>query len=171
MKMAAVGFYLVASLGLSATRAAAQEVSVDYDRQADFSKCATYAWAPGTPSGNPLADRRIVEAIDAALASKGFRKSEENPGCLVTYHASVKEQKSLRVWESGFRFRGGVSSVDVDSVLNGMLVVDIADAGKKQLIWRGVAKDTISDKPEKNQKKLAKVVEKLFKDVPPGSGK
>lgn len=161
--MAAV---VVAGLGVAAS-AGAQEVNVDFDRKADFSQCATYAWAKGQPAENPLADRRIVEAIDGALAAKGWRKVEENPGCYVAYQASVKEQKSLEVWRPGpWRFAGGMGSVDVKTILNGMLVVDIGDAAARQLIFRGVAKDTLSDKPEKNQKKLAKVVEKMFKTLP-----
>jgi hypothetical protein len=30
-----------------------------------------------------------------------------------------------------------------------------------------VARDTVSDKPERNHAKLAKSVEKMFKDLPP----
>src|SRR6185295_17259318 len=158
-------------LGLGATSAAAQDVKVDYDPKADFSRCVTYAWSKGQPAQSPLVDKRIIDAIDAALAAKGWRKVPENPGCYVTYQASLKEQKSLQVWESGFRFRGGISSVDVKTVVNGMLVVDIGDAAARQLMWSAVATDTVSDKPEKNQKKLAKVTEKMFKDLPSGSGK
>lgn len=162
--------FVLVGLGLC-TSAAAQDVNVDFDRQADFSKCATYAWAKGQPAESPLVDKRIVNAIDDALASKGMRKTQDQPGCYVSYQASLKEQKSLQVWETGaWRFRSGIGSVDVKTVLNGMLVVDIADASR-QLLWRGVAKDTVSDKPEKNQKKLTKVMEKMFKDFPSGTAK
>jgi len=154
-------------LGLLATSAAAQDVTVDHARQADFSRCRTYAWAQGQPALNPLADANIVEAIDAALASKGWRRVEANPGCYVMYQASLREQKGLQVWGNGPRFFGGMASVDVKTVVNGMMVVDIGDAASQQLLWRAVAKDTLSDKPEKNKKKLAKCMEKMFKDFPP----
>jgi hypothetical protein len=171
MSKTAVAFSIfVACLGLGATSATAQDVSVDYDRKADFSRCATYAWAEGQPAQNPLVDRRIVDALDAALAARGWRKVQDSPGCYVTYHASVREQKGLQIWDGGGRFRGGFGSVDVTTVLNGMLVVDIDEAANRQLIWRAVAKDTLSDKPEKNDRKLAKCVEKMFKDFPPASG-
>jgi len=45
----------------------------------------------------------------------------------------------------------------------GALVLDFYDAHNKQLIWRGVSQDTLSDKPEKNGKKLEKSVDKLTK--------
>jgi hypothetical protein len=46
-------------------------------------------------------------------------------------------------------------------------VVDLFDTRSKQLVWRGVATDTLSEKPDKNVKKLNKAVEKLFKNFPP----
>jgi hypothetical protein len=159
-----------AALGLAVTSASAQDVTTDFDRRADFSKCATYAWAAGQPAGDPLADKRIVDAIDGALAAKGMKKVEQGPGCYVVYNGSVREQRSLQVWEPG-RIRGGFGSVDVKSVLNGMLVVDLWDAASRDLMWRGIARDTLSDKPEKNQQKLAKVMDKMFKAFPPQAGR
>ena len=53
----------------------------------------------------------------------------------------------------------------------GTLVVDIFDAKTKSLMFRGTAQDEISDKPEKNIKKIAKASDKMFKEFPPGSGK
>jgi hypothetical protein len=156
----------VAGVWLGAAPAHAMDVSVDYDKQAQFSRCETYAWEKGQPAQNPLADKRIVEAIDAQLAGRGWKKVQANPGCYVIYQASVKEQKSLQVWGHGGRFIGGMGSVDVKTVVNGMLVVDIGDASTQQLIWRAVAKDTVSDKPEQNQKKLGQCMEKMFKDFP-----
>jgi hypothetical protein len=87
------------------------------------------------------------------------------------YQASLREQRSLQIWSGGGRFRGGVGSVDVQTVLNGMLVVDIADGASRQLVWRAVARDTVSDKTSKNEKKLAKVVDKMFKDLPVSAAK
>jgi len=171
MKASVAFQVVVAGLWLGASSAIALDVNVDHDKEADFSKCVTYAWAKGQPAHNPLADKHIVEAIDGALAGKGWRKVQANPACYVMYQASVREQKGLQVWGSGGRFLGGMGSVDVKTVVNGMLVVDIGDAATQQLIWRAVARDTVSDKPEQNQKKLAKCMDKMFKDFPPASTK
>jgi hypothetical protein len=46
---------------------------------------------------------------------------------------------------------------------------NIIDAKSKQLMFRGPASDEISDKQEKNVKKLDKAISKMFKDFPPGS--
>jgi len=65
----------------------------------------------------------------------------------------------------------GSSSTTVSEYTVGTLVVDIFDAKSKELLFRGTASDELSDKVEKNQKKLAKASDKMFKDFPPGSGK
>ena len=49
--------------------------------------------------------------------------------------------------------------------------MDIYEAKSKQLMWRGVAQGELKDSPEKRQKQLQKVSDKLFKDFPPGSAK
>jgi hypothetical protein len=47
--------------------------------------------------------------------------------------------------------------VDYYSAEVGKLVVEMADVKNKSFVWRGTPSDTLSDKPEKNQKKLDKV--------------
>ena len=59
----------------------------------------------------------------------------------------------------------------MDEYTVGTLVVDIFNAKSKQLVYRGTASDELSDKADKNAKKLAKASDKLFKDFPPGSTK
>jgi hypothetical protein len=49
----------------------------------------------------------------------------------------------------------------------GTLVVELADAKDKQILWRGSATDTISDNSNKNISNLDKAVVKLFKNYPP----
>jgi hypothetical protein len=44
------------------------------------------------------------------------------------------------------------------------MVIDLFDAASKKLVWRGIAKDTLSDKPQNNAKKIDKAAEKMFKD-------
>jgi hypothetical protein len=73
----------------------------------------------------------------------------------------------------GYRGWGGMgmgSATTTESEYQvGTLVVDIFNANSKQLVFRGAASDEISDKPEKNVKKVEKAAAKMFKDFPPGS--
>jgi len=65
----------------------------------------------------------------------------------------------------------GTAQTTVSEYTVGTLVVDIFDAKSKQLVFRGTATDELSDKPEKNVKKVEKAAEKMFKNFPPGSKK
>jgi hypothetical protein len=72
----------------------------------------------------------------------------------------------------GYRWGGvGTSTTTPSEYVVGTLLVDIFDAKTKNLIWRGIAQDELSNKTEKNIKKVAKATDKLFKDFPPGSAK
>ena len=52
---------------------------------------------------------------------------------------------------------------------HGMLAVNIGDAKTHKLLWLGDARDTLSDNPEKNTKKINKALGKMFKKYPPPS--
>src|SRR5574341_1170619 len=80
---------------LAGGSALAQEVRVDFDKGADFSKYKTFAWAKGAPAGNPLVHQRIVAGIEAQLMAKGLRKVESNPDIVVLYTAATDTQVSI----------------------------------------------------------------------------
>jgi hypothetical protein len=58
----------------------------------------------------------------------------------------------------------------VENIPVGTLQIDIFDSSTKELIWRGSATDTLSDKPDTNEKKLEKSVGDMFKKFPPEKG-
>lgn len=144
----------------------AQQVTADWDKAANFAAFKTYAWTEGTvPQGaNPLMVQRIQSAIEAELSAIGIQKVERDPDLLVAFHGATKENVSLQQWGYAPRFGGG--QIDVQKVLVGTLIVDIVDARAKQLVFRGTASDTISDNPQKNEKKIHKAVEKVFQKYP-----
>jgi hypothetical protein len=168
---------------LSAT-AYGQKVSVDYDKNANFSSYKTYAWGEGTNAKNPLGHQRIVAGIDAQLAAKGWQKVDSNPDVVVIYSAATGSKTQINTFETGgpwggyrwgwggYRgYGGGTSTTTVQEIPVGHLIVDMADVKNKDFVWRGTASDTLSDQPEKNQKKLEKALNKMFKNFPPTPGK
>jgi hypothetical protein len=62
-----------------------------------------------------------------------------------------------------------MATTTVQNVPVGTLIVDIYDSGTKHLVWRGIAHDTLSDRPEKNTEKLKKAVDKMLDKFPPKS--
>ena len=132
--------------------------------------------------GQQLIDDRIANAIDAAMAAKGFTKSEANPDVFVVYHVAFDKQKDISTFSSGYGggygpygwgWGGGMStgttSTQVRDILVGTLVVDMADAKDKKVVWRGMGTKEINTtaKPEKRDKSITEAVNKIFKNYPP----
>jgi len=177
VKTAVHAMTLAATVLVMAGAAGAQDVAVDYDKAANFAAIKTFAVKLGTSWGNPLSEKRVTDEITAGLVGRGWTVAPEaTADAIVVLHGATSTKKSLNTFYSGgwggYRWGGmGSTTTTVDEYKVGTLVTDIFDAKTKQLIWRGTAEDEISDKPEKNAKKLAKASDKLFKNFPPGSAK
>ena len=167
---------LIAALAvLLAVPAATAQVKTDYDPQVDFSRFKTWTWAEGTPAPDPFSQKRIEDAIEAKLVEKGLVKAEgEEADLLVVTHVSLSTEKQVDVTHMGgyggrYGWRAGYGSsyVNVRDINVGTLVVDLVDAEKQELVWRGMASDTVASKPKKSEKKIRKAVSRMFKDYPP----
>jgi hypothetical protein len=160
----------------------AQKVSYDYEKSANFTGFKTYAHKDGTKVGQQLIDDRIVAAIDAQLATKGFTKVESNPDVFVVYHVAFDKEKDISSFSSGYSggygaygwgwgggWGGGTTTTQVRDILVGTLVIDMADAKKGQLAWRGMGVKEVNTQanPEKRDKSINEAVKKIFKNYPP----
>ena len=159
-----------------------RKVNFDYDRSADFSSFKTYAWYDGQQSikeEDPLGHQRVMDAVDQQMSAKGFSKASSNPDVYVTYNAEDNEQVRMDTTSMGYGYGGdwywgggmgmgmGSSTTQVRTYTQGTLIVDIWDAKKKQLVWRGVGSETVSNNPESNAKKIDGTVADMFKKYPP----
>lgn len=174
MKRVPIILSLLAILLVAAGTASAQKVNVDFDKDADFSKYSTFAVAlnQSEPPRNPLMAQRALKGVSYHLTLKGLREVEESPDLFVAVYGILDQEKQLNVTGYGYggrwgRYGGGTATATTSTYNVGTLVVDIYDAKTKQIVWRGVGSDTVSDKPEKNEKKLNKALEKMFKKFPP----
>ena len=178
-------FAMAAALVLSGAAAFAQDVKVDFDKSANFDAIKTFAVKIGTSWNNQISEKRVVDEITQTLTEKGWKSApEDKADAIVVLHGATEKQKSLNTFYSGmggyggYGWRGwgggmgtGTATTTESEYLVGTLVVDIFDAKTKQLMFRGTAQDDLSDKAEKNVKKLNKASDKMFKDFPPGSKK
>lgn len=105
----------------------------------------------------------------------GSRPAPFAADAAVILNGATEEKRDLTTMYSGmggYRFGGmGTAQTSVNEYTVGTLIVDIYDAKSKSLLFRGVAKDELSDKADKNEKKIEKATTKMFKDFPPGSAK
>jgi hypothetical protein len=153
----------------------AQDVKTDFDKSFNFQTVKTYSIKIGTTWGNEISERRVLAEFDQAIAAKGWKKVEAAADIDVVLHGATQKKHDVNTFYAGggygYYYRGyggmGTTSTSVTEYTVGTLVVDMFDAKTKNLVFRGSASDEISDKAEKNQKKLEKASDKMFKNFPP----
>jgi hypothetical protein len=156
--------------------AAAQDVKVDWDKSVDFTTYKTFSATIATKWGSPFGEKRAIDEVEKTLVAKGWRKvAAGSADALVVINGATEEKKSLNTFYSGgyggYRYGGmGSSTTTVNEFTVGTMVVDIFDAKTKALIWRGIGVDELSDKADKNQKKIVNATEDMFKKFPPAAG-
>ena len=155
----------------------AQQVKTDYDRSANFDQYKTYSWEK-VQTPDPLWVDRIKEAVNAALAAKGWTQVDSGGSVAIVAMEMTQEHPTLNTYYDGgfgrgWRWGGGLgeSTTTVENYKVGTLVVDLFDTNTKKLIFRASSSDTLSDKSEKNIKNLDKGVQKMFDHYPPGAKK
>ena len=150
-------------------------VSVDHDKTADFSKYESFTIEEATPAINPLMRKRLIQAIEVQLGTKGLEQADQGAHLKVLIHTSIDKEMRITADDWGYGgYRGwrgwggwGTTTVDVQNISVGTLMLDMVDTPSKQLVWRGIATDSIPSKAEKQEKRIYKAVDKLFRHFPP----
>ncbi len=163
---------------LGVGRVVAQNANPTFDAAVDFSKYKTYKWVSieSAQHLDELTADQLMGTIDVELAKKGLTKPQSDKVDLyIGYQIAGGKGHSLRFFNfgAGSGSAGGATSGSAGAattiVHSGELVLDMYDAAKKQLIWRGFVAHAIDAdaKPEKKQKHMDSAVEKLLKNYPP----
>jgi hypothetical protein len=179
MKLTKQMTFLAAFL-FTAACAYGQDVHYNYDRSANFAAYKTYQWVdiPGGAVPDQLIDQAIQRSVEEQLALKGLTKVENNADLYIGYQVVINLEKSISLWGMndgpgwggwGGGWGGGSVQGQTGTIPVGILLLDMYEVGRKQLVWRGDAVKTIDLKkdPDKNYKNLQKVMAKLFKNYPP----
>ena len=154
---------------LAGTCAMAQQVSVNYNHNANFAQYHTYAW--GSNNTNQIQNSILAQVaqqdIEAAMQQKGLQKVPEsqNPDLILAASGGEREQTSYNAW--GMRgIGGGMGGISPEQNVLTTMVVSLYDVKEKELVWRGIAQDTLSNNGNKNQKEVHNAVNKMFKQWP-----
>ena len=172
MKKALSLFCLLIVLTVSVSLAG---ISVDHDKSADFTAYQTYTVVEANTAINPLMRERLLGAIEVQLGTAGLERVENGADLKVIVHTSTDTETHVTADNWGYggypRWGGwsgwGTTTVNVTNIAVGTLMLDMVDASSNQLVWRGVATDSIPKKSEKVEKKIYKAVDKLFRHYPP----
>lgn len=160
---------LVASCG--ATR-----VNYDYDDTTDFSAYSTYSYFSDMETGlSQLDERRLLNAMDMTMQSKGLLFSEE-PDMLVNIQSIVFEGQrnnavGVGLGGGGGAMGGGISvgiPVGEPKAVR-ELKIDFVDAKQDLLLWQAVSESPFkeSDTPAVKEQKMKELVAKIFEKYPP----
>ena len=108
-------------------------------------------------------DRWAERAIERELEADGYQKNTSGrPDVYVVYHTAVQrkiDRTYIDTWGYGRR-------VHTESYKEGTLIIDLVDAGQKELVWRGTATGAV-DNLTRAEKKLFGAVERIFAEFPP----
>lgn len=156
------------------------KISHDYNTATDFSQYNTFAWARapkeviGSPQAqlladNPMLDKRIKNAVTEQLLKKGFKPDINTPDLLIVYHVGIKDKINVSNWGYGYGPYWGPGRVDVYGYREGTLIIDLVDAKKKELVWRGIAQKALSEggSPESRERQLNEIIRHILAKFPP----
>ena len=153
-------------------------VNADYDKKVDFSAYKTFAYyKPGIDKVeiSDLDKRRILNAIDQQMLSKGFIKSE-NPDLLINIFTKSREQVNVNQFNAGWGygwgwgwnpFLMGGQQTTVSSSTEGTLYIDFIDAKKQEMIWQGEGTGVLTKDTHKKEERINEFVSQILTQYPP----
>jgi hypothetical protein len=168
---------------------AMMSVGSDYDPELDLSSYNSYAWETmdtPLPTGdprlddNPFFDDRVRAAVDRELAGKGFEAAGgTNADLILHYHMFIehRERVDIQRVDRDLDVARGYSIFETPLEARaypydeGTLMIDIADAGNKRIIWRGWARldvTTVLDDRDRLDQRIQEAVRKIINRVPAG---
>lgn len=182
---AAVGLSLLLGTSSCATSARVG-VSNDFDHSVNFRAYKTYAYYPQQgqdTEGGPargyesFLDQRIRAAVEREMTAKGLTKvdAKQNPDVFVAYSAKVENKQRVNSYSpygypygygyGGYGY-GGRGMAPVTEYKAGTVIIDIVDAKRKELAWRGTGMAQL-DQNSINEAETFRIVNSILGTYPP----
>jgi uncharacterized protein DUF4136 len=139
---------MLAALPLPAQVLTLPKADVDYDHAVDFHAFRTYQWKDTQDRlPNPARHAAMVTAIERELERKGLTKTADGkPDVRVRFYASVEKhlrgasRQSEGPWNNELR-----TSVDIEKMAEGTLIVELYEASTDERVWRGTTTRVFRD--------------------------
>jgi Domain of unknown function (DUF4136) len=165
----------------------------DHDPEQDFSKYHKFAWISEHPMKiaetvnppSPLLEGRIMKALEAGLAEKGFEKADDPADADIVISFTIGSRENIRVdsypdmtfgygmgypahWGWGASYYCCQTNTQVTHYNTGTLAVDIFDESERRPVWHGHASKSITDTDRKNVDATVKAaVDAILDGFPP----
>lgn len=153
-------------------------VNVDYDHTAKFSNFHTFSFGQ-VGTDNPLNQDRVRSEVTKDLTAKGLQMVPSGGDLIVTAVGSTRNKKEYSTFYNdpgfgGYYYGGfggfgapGYSTTTVQNYRVGTLVLDMYSGESKRLLWRGVARRSVSDSSEARREELNAAIDKMLANFPP----
>ncbi len=155
-------------------------VNLDYDTSFNFSQFKNYQWLESTDENKVLTldERRDINAIETMLNRKGFSKAEQSADAdfLLSIHTITDKKTDVDSFYRGWGYYSlGWPAYNTTTYVReyevGTLVLDVIDASRKEVVWRGTIASRLSIykklTPEQRASKALKNAEILLAAFPP----
>lgn len=174
----------LALIVLVSLSAQGQKIHVNqYDPAANFSNFKTFAFAPLGAVSHPMLAADVVGSIEDELTHRGLKEVPSGADLIVHVYGSIDQDSTFDSNDPLYMTTGGVPPFDPSfsgpalagtwgnttvTIHKGELVIDLIDVAAKKLVWRGMAQQNLSSKPEKLESQVQDAIAKIFKQYPRG---
>jgi hypothetical protein len=160
-------------------------VTTDHDPSANFAKYRTYALEPPpkAPPLSPTSDAALRTTLREGLAARGITEVPpgNHPDLAVVPHVRTQQKYDVQQYTSwgygpgGWPYYGGYYGMwygapytynTINTYTEGTLILDFVDTSNQKLVFRGVGKATVSNKPDANADKIREAVSKIVAGLP-----
>jgi len=151
-------------------------VNYDYDKAVDFTNYSTYNYYSDMETGlSDFDTKRLLNAIDATMQTKGILLSEEPDFYINIKSRSYREPQANNVGVGlgggGGSIGGGVSiGIPVGQPkMEREIQFDFVDSQKDALFWNAISESSLKEDttPEIKEQKLLQIVTKVLAKYPP----
>lgn len=171
--------YLMLALlvSLAACTPSAQ-VSTDYDIATNFRAIKTYGWyqeknkstaKTDTAQYDTFFDKRMKKAIETQLTQQGLTYSATNPDVYVNYKAGFSNEQRYRnnsPYGYGYGYGYPFGGTSVQQYKEGTVTIDLVDAKKNELLWRGIGETEVNSR-NISEEKVHTLVTSIMREYPP----
>ncbi len=152
----------------------------DMDPDADFTSYKTYFFLPWNKDNGKLLSefdkKRLYMAVANQMDNRGYKKVDEKGDLAVAMNILLEKKNAQRAYTSyyggyGYGYGGMGFGYSTTSYQNyqywqGTLVIDVFDAGRKELIWQGAAIGSVDGDPNTREEKINDYVDRIFWEYP-----
>ncbi len=166
----------VLAIGAAGCRGTHPAPQFAWDKTADFAAAKTYAWwvGPGypPPHGDSIIDGEFISqhvhaAVDASLASKGYRKVDPSSASLLVGFLTGDTRVTDEVKDPNYAWLTGYETDMYEK--SRQVTIDFRTADKK-LIWRGSITRLEGENPDAAGREIRSEIDSLLSKFPPPPG-